>query len=203
MGTRITPYVTPEEEAKKNQVARMFDGIAHRYDFLNHFFSLGIDVLWRQACIRMLREESPSKLLDVATGTADFAIEAVRMGLDVNVTGVDISAGMLDVGREKIAARGWDDKIELIQGDSVALPFEEDTFDAYTVAFWCSEFRRLARRIEGHAPRVEARGFGPGIGIQQAQALSHQASVWPVLQVHHAHRGQMGQQRPLRLHVSA
>ena len=111
--------------------------------FLNHFFSLGIDVLWRKACIRMLREESPSKLLDVATGTADFAIEAVRMGLDVNVTGVDISAGMLDVGREKIAARGWDDKIELIQGDSVALPFEEDTFDAYTVAFGVRNFEDL------------------------------------------------------------
>ena len=101
MGTKITPYVSAEEEAKKNQVARMFDGIAHRYDFLNHFFSLGIDVLWRKACIRMLRKEQPQKLLDVATGTADFAIEAVRMGLDVHVTGVDISAGMLDVGREK------------------------------------------------------------------------------------------------------
>ncbi|MAB73539.1 MAG: bifunctional demethylmenaquinone methyltransferase/2-methoxy-6-polyprenyl-1,4-benzoquinol methylase UbiE [Flavobacteriales bacterium] len=143
MGTRITPYVTPEEEAKKNQVARMFDGIAHRYDFLNHFFSLGIDVLWRKACIRMLRKESPSKLLDVATGTADFAIEAVRMGLDVHVTGVDISAGMLDVGREKIAARGWNDKIELIQGDSVALPFEDDTFDAYIVAFGVRNFEDL------------------------------------------------------------
>lgn len=143
MGTRITPYVTPEEEAKKNQVARMFDGIAHRYDFLNHFFSLGIDVLWRKACIRMLREESPSKMLDVATGTADFAIEAVRMGLDVHVTGVDISAGMLDVGREKISARGWNDKIDLIQGDSVALPFEDDTFDAYTVAFGVRNFEDL------------------------------------------------------------
>ena len=105
MGTRITPYVTPEQEAKKNQVARMFDGIAHRYDFLNHFFSLGIDVLWRKRCVRLLRRERPKRMLDVATGTADFAIEAVRMGLDVHVTGVDISAGMLDVGRTKIAAR--------------------------------------------------------------------------------------------------
>ena len=143
MGTRITPYVTPEEEAKKNQVARMFDGIAHRYDFLNHFFSLGIDVLWRKACIRMLKKEAPSKLLDVATGTADFAIEAVRMGLDVHVTGVDISAGMLEVGREKIAARGWSERIELIQGDSVALPFEDDTFDGYTVAFGVRNFEDL------------------------------------------------------------
>ena len=143
MGTRITPYVTPEQEAKKNQVARMFDGIAHRYDFLNHFFSLGIDVLWRKACIRILRKEQPEKLLDVATGTADFAIEAVRMGLDVHVTGVDISAGMLDVGREKIAARGWNDRIELIQGDSVALPFDDGSFDAFTVAFGVRNFEDL------------------------------------------------------------
>lgn len=143
MGTRITPYVTPEQEAKKNQVARMFDGIAHRYDFLNHFFSLGIDVLWRKSCIRILRNEQPEKLLDVATGTADFAIEAVRMGLDVHVTGVDISVGMLDVGREKIAARGWNDRIELIQGDSVVLPFDDGSFDAFTVAFGVRNFEDL------------------------------------------------------------
>ena len=143
MGTRITPYVSPDEEAQKNQVARMFDGIAHRYDFLNHFFSLGIDVLWRKACIRMLKEEHPQTLLDVATGTADFAIEAVRMGLDVQVSGVDISAGMLEVGREKVTARGWNDRIELIQGDSVALPFDDHTFDAYTVAFGVRNFEDL------------------------------------------------------------
>ena len=143
MGTRITPYVSPDEEAKKNQVARMFDGIAHRYDFLNHFFSLGIDVLWRKACIRMLKKEHPQTLLDVATGTADFAIEAVRMGLDVHVSGVDISAGMLEVGREKVAARGWNDRIELIQGDSVALPFDDHTFDAYIVAFGVRNFENL------------------------------------------------------------
>ena len=143
MGTRITPYVSPDEEAKKNQVARMFDGIAHRYDFLNHFFSLGIDVLWRKACIRMLKKEHPQTLLDVATGTADFAIEAVRMGLDVHVSGVDISAGMLEVGREKVAARGWNDRIELIPGDSVSLPFDDHTFDAYTVAFGVRNFEDL------------------------------------------------------------
>ena len=143
MGTRITPYVSPDEEAKKNQVARMFDGIADRYDVLNHFFSLGIDVLWRKACIRMLKKEHPQTLLDVATGTADFAIEAVRMGLDVHVSGVDISAGMLEVGREKVATRGWNDRIELIQGDSVALPFDDHTFDAYTVAFGVRNFEDL------------------------------------------------------------
>lgn len=143
MGTRITPYVSPDQEAKKNQVARMFDGIAHRYDFLNHFFSLGIDVLWRKACIRILRKESPKRMLDVATGTADFAIEAVRMGLEVHVSGVDISAGMLEVGREKVAARGWKDRIDLIQGDSVALPFDDGHFDCFTVAFGVRNFEDL------------------------------------------------------------
>jgi demethylmenaquinone methyltransferase/2-methoxy-6-polyprenyl-1,4-benzoquinol methylase len=143
MGTKITPYVSPDQEAKKNQVARMFDGIAHRYDFLNHFFSLGIDVLWRKACIRILRKESPKRMLDVATGTADFAIEAVRMGLDVHVSGVDISAGMLEVGRRKVADRGWTDRIDLIQGDSVALPFDDGHFDCFTVAFGVRNFEDL------------------------------------------------------------
>ena len=143
MGTKITPYVSPDQEAKKNQVARMFDGIAHRYDFLNHFFSLGIDVLWRKACIRILRKESPKRMLDVATGTADFAIEAVRMGLDVHVFGVDISAGMLEVGRRKVADRGWTDRIDLIQGDSVALPFDDGHFDCFTVAFGVRNFEDL------------------------------------------------------------
>lgn len=143
MGTKITPYVSPDQEAKKNQVARMFDGIAHRYDFLNHFFSLGIDVLWRKACIRILRKESPKRMLDVATGTADFAIEAVRMGLDVHVSGVDISAGMLEVGRRKVADRGWTDRIDLIEGDSVALPFDDGHFDCFTVAFGVRNFEDL------------------------------------------------------------
>ena len=143
MGTRITPYVSTDQEAKASQVERMFDGIAHRYDFLNHFFSLGIDVIWRKRCVRILQQDNPSTILDVATGTADFAIEAVRMGLDVHVTGVDISAGMLEVGRTKVAARGWNDRIELVQGDSVSLPFSEGQFDAFTVAFGVRNFENL------------------------------------------------------------
>jgi len=160
MGTRITPYVSPDQEAKKNQVARMFDGIAHRYDFLNHFFSLGIDVLWRKACIRILRKESPQRMLDVATGTADFAIEAVRMGLDVHVSGVDISAGMLEVGREKVAARGWSDRIDLIQGDSVALPFENGHFDCFTVAFGVRNFEDLQGGLRDMLRVLKPGGLG-------------------------------------------
>lgn len=160
MGTRITPYVSTEQENKASQVERMFDGIAHRYDFLNHFFSLGIDVLWRKRCVRLLRQESPKRMLDVATGTADFAIEAVRMGLDVHVTGVDISAGMLDVGRTKIAARGWNDRIELIQGDSVALPFEADAFDAFTVAFGVRNFEDLQGGLKDMLRVLKPGGLG-------------------------------------------
>ena len=160
MGTRITPYFSPDQEAKKNQVARMFDGIAHRYDFLNHFFSLGIDVLWRKACIRILRKESPKRMLDVATGTADFAIEAVRMGLDVHVSGVDISAGMLEVGREKVAARGWNDRIDLIQGDSVALPFDDGHFDCFTVAFGVRNFEDLQGGLRDMLRVLKPGGLG-------------------------------------------
>ena len=160
MGTRITPYVSTEQENKASQVERMFDGIAHRYDFLNHFFSLGIDVLWRKRCVRLLRQERPKRMLDVATGTADFAIEAVRMGLDVHVTGVDISAGMLDVGRTKIAARGWNDRIELIQGDSVALPFEADAFDVFTVAFGVRNFEDLQGGLKDMLRVLKPGGLG-------------------------------------------
>lgn len=160
MGTRITPYVSTEQENKASQVERMFDGIAHRYDFLNHFFSLGIDVLWRKRCVRLLRQERPKRMLDVATGTADFAIEAVRMGLDVHVTGVDISAGMLEVGRTKIAARGWNDRIELIQGDSVALPFEADAFDAFTVAFGVRNFEDLQGGLKDMLRVLKPGGLG-------------------------------------------
>ena len=160
MGTRITPYVSTEQENKASQVERMFDGIAHRYDFLNHFFSLGIDVLWRKRCVRLLRQERPKRMLDVATGTADFAIEAVRMGLDVHVTGVDISAGMLEVGRTKITARGWNDRIELIQGDSVALPFEADAFDAFTVAFGVRNFEDLQGGLKDMLRVLKPGGLG-------------------------------------------
>ena len=99
MGTPIKPY--EDEAAKKAQVARMFDNIAHRYDFLNHFFSLGIDKLWRRKAIRMLLADDPHRSLDVATGTADFAIGTRYRDADIKVVGVDISAGMLDIGRQK------------------------------------------------------------------------------------------------------
>tara|TARA_B100000683_G_C12445252_1_gene537843 strand:+ start:452 stop:1192 length:741 start_codon:yes stop_codon:yes gene_type:complete len=147
MGTKVTPYTTPENESKKKQVERMFDNIAHKYDFLNHFFSMGIDVLWRKRCIRILTNENPKTILDMATGTADFAIEAIRMGLDAKVTGVDLSQGMLDVGQEKINSKGYQDRISLQQGDSEKLPFKDNSFDAYTVGFGVRNFENLGKGL--------------------------------------------------------
>jgi len=151
MGTKITPYTQPETESKNEQVARMFDNIAHSYDFLNHFFSLGIDVLWRKKAMRMLkahlgtqRTKDEVRLMDMATGTADFALEAMRSGINnLRVTGVDISPGMLAIGRKKVERKGWTDRVQLIEGDSAELPFEDGTFDAYTVAFGVRNFEKL------------------------------------------------------------
>ena len=147
MGTKVTPYTTPDNEPKKKQVQRMFDNIAHKYDFLNHFFSMGIDVLWRKKCIRILRKENPSTIIDMATGTGDFALEAIRMGLEANVTGVDLSQGMLDVGIEKIKSRSYQDKISMQQGDSENLPFDDNSFDAYTVGFGVRNFENLNKGL--------------------------------------------------------
>ncbi|MGB1031855.1 MAG: class I SAM-dependent methyltransferase, partial [Flavobacteriales bacterium] len=144
MGTKITPYEAPENRAKKEQVAEMFDNIAHSYDALNHVFSLGIDVLWRKKSIKMLKEISPKRLMDVATGTGDFAIEAHRMGLGAEeIVGVDISEGMLEIGRKKVAKKGYSETITLKYGDSENLPFEDNYFDAYTAAFGVRNFENL------------------------------------------------------------
>lgn len=142
----VKPYNADGE--KKEQVAEMFNNISHSYDFLNHFFSLGIDVLWRKKAIRILKKENPRQVLDVATGTGDFALEAFRMNLGADkITGVDISEGMLAVGRKKVAAKNLSDKIELMVGDSENLPFPEGSFDAYTVAFGVRNFQNLEKGL--------------------------------------------------------
>lgn len=127
----------------------MFDNISHSYDFLNHFFSLGIDVLWRKKAIRILKRENPQTVLDVATGTADFALEAMRMHVGAKkIIGVDISEGMLEVGRKKVAARGFSEVVQLRYGDSENLPFDDNSFDAYTVAFGVRNFQNLENGLK-------------------------------------------------------
>jgi demethylmenaquinone methyltransferase/2-methoxy-6-polyprenyl-1,4-benzoquinol methylase len=139
MSSSVRPY---GQESKKTEVARMFDRIAGRYDFLNHFLSLGIDHLWRRQAVNCLREDNPQQILDVATGTADLALAALRLQPQ-KIVGVDISRQMLAVGRQKIKRRGLDSRIELLEGDSEALPFVEGSFDAALCAYGVRNFEDL------------------------------------------------------------
>lgn len=142
----VVPY-KEEQASKKEQVAKMFDNISHKYDFLNHFLSLGIDKGWRKKAINILKPLQPKQMLDVATGTGDFAIEALKLN-PVKVTGIDISAGMLEMGQKKIVSRGLSDKIELLLGDSENLPFADHFFDAVTVAFGVRNFENLEKGLK-------------------------------------------------------
>jgi demethylmenaquinone methyltransferase/2-methoxy-6-polyprenyl-1,4-benzoquinol methylase len=144
MGTKVKPY--SETGSKKEQVQQMFDNIAHRYDFLNRFLSLGIDIGWRKKAIKILAKHQPKRILDVATGTADFALATLKINPD-EVIGVDISEGMLEVGRKKIVEKGIKN-IRLEYGDSENLQFEDNSFDAVIVAFGVRNFENLEKGLQ-------------------------------------------------------
>ncbi len=137
---KITPYNSTDD--KKDQVAEMFDNIAPKYDFLNHLLSMGIDITWRKKAIKIIGKKNPKAILDVATGTGDFAIEAKSLNPD-RIVGLDISGEMLNVGRVKIEKKGLTPLIEMIQADSEAMPFDDNTFDAITVGFGVRNFAHL------------------------------------------------------------
>jgi demethylmenaquinone methyltransferase/2-methoxy-6-polyprenyl-1,4-benzoquinol methylase len=141
----VVPY-KDKEGSKKEQVARMFDNISPKYDLLNRVLSLGIDITWRKKAIKLLRKDQPKLILDIATGTGDFAIEALALNPD-KVIGVDISEGMLDMGRKKMIKKGLSDKIELRSGDSEQLPFDDNMFDAIIVAFGVRNFENLEKGL--------------------------------------------------------
>jgi demethylmenaquinone methyltransferase/2-methoxy-6-polyprenyl-1,4-benzoquinol methylase len=147
MGWEMTvlPY-KEEQSGKKQQVAKMFDNISQRYDFLNHFLSLGIDKGWRKKAIKILQPLNPRILLDVATGTGDFAIQALDLNPE-KVIGIDISEGMLEMGRKKMQRLKVSDKVELYSGDSENIGFEENKFDAVTVAFGVRNFENLEKGL--------------------------------------------------------
>jgi demethylmenaquinone methyltransferase/2-methoxy-6-polyprenyl-1,4-benzoquinol methylase len=142
MSKTITPYQN-EQVAKKEQVADMFNNISKTYDFLNHFLSLGIDIIWRKKAINQLKADQPKLILDVATGTGDFAFEALKILKPEKIIGVDISRGMLDMADQKIFKRGLSDQFEVRMGDSEKLLFDADTFDAVTVAYGVRNFENL------------------------------------------------------------
>ena len=142
----VVPYRNSLQR-KKDQVAGMFDHIAYRYDFLNRFLSCGIDVVWRKKLLSELKEVHPRILLDVATGTGDVAILAASRLKPERIVGIDISQGMLDVGRKKITKLLLNKQIELIQGDSEAINSPDNTFDAVTVAFGVRNFEDIEKGL--------------------------------------------------------
>jgi len=142
----VVPYQHSQLD-KKEQVADMFNSIAYRYDFLNRFLSAGIDVWWRKKAIGQLKELAPKKVLDVATGTGDVAIMTYRMLQPQKITGIDISEGMLELGRKKIDKLGLSQAIELQKGDSEVIRFEDKSFDAITVAFGVRNFQNLEKGL--------------------------------------------------------
>jgi demethylmenaquinone methyltransferase / 2-methoxy-6-polyprenyl-1,4-benzoquinol methylase len=141
----VVPY-KEENSGKKEQVAKMFNNISHRYDFLNHFLSLGIDKIWRKTAIRLLKTLKPQYILDVATGTGDFAIQALALNPQ-KITGIDISDGMLAMGRKKIEKLKLSHKIELLAGDSENLKFPDGSFDAVTVGFGVRNFEDMEKGL--------------------------------------------------------
>lgn len=145
--TKVVKPIQDQEAGKKEQVSNMFDKIAPYYDFLNRFLSLRIDTIWRKQAINRLKASNPQEILDVATGTADMAIEMTKRLSPKKIVGLDISKEMLKVGDKKIAKKGLTDIISLQHGDSENLPFEDNSFDAITVAFGVRNFENLEKGL--------------------------------------------------------
>jgi demethylmenaquinone methyltransferase/2-methoxy-6-polyprenyl-1,4-benzoquinol methylase len=145
MSKNITPY-KDSELGKKEQVAQMFDTISGNYDGLNRVISFGIDIKWRKKVLKLVSDKNPKTVLDIATGTGDLAILMTNTSAK-KIIGLDISAGMLEVGRNKIKAKNLSDKIEMILADSENMPFEDNTFDAITVAFGVRNFENLEKGL--------------------------------------------------------
>ncbi len=145
MPKNITPY-KDSELGKKEQVAQMFDTISENYDGLNRVISFGIDVKWRKKVLKLVSDKNPKTVLDIATGTGDLALLMTKTSAE-KIIGLDISAGMLDVGRKKIEAKNLSSKIEMLLADSENMPFENDTFDAITVAFGVRNFETLEKGL--------------------------------------------------------
>ncbi len=145
MNQHVTPY--SDETTKKEQVATMFNNISGTYDFLNHFLSLGIDIIWRRKAIRELTAIKPRIILDVATGTGDFAFEAIDILKPEKVIGVDISDGMLDIAKKKILKRNLSSVFSVQLGDSERLNFSDNYFDAITVAFGVRNYENLEKGL--------------------------------------------------------
>ena len=141
MSENITPYKN-SSLSKKEQITKMFDNISEEYDGLNRVISFGIDIKWRKKVVKLVANQKPKSVLDIATGTGDLAINLTQTAAH-KIIGLDISEGMLDVGRKKINAKKLNNTIEMVVGDSENLPFDDNSFDAITVAFGVRNFEHL------------------------------------------------------------
>jgi len=144
--TKIKPY-KDSDLGKKEQVTKMFDTISGDYDGLNRVISFGIDVKWRKKVVKLVKETNPKTILDIATGTGDLAIALAQTDAE-KIIGLDISSGMLEIGKEKIKKKGLETKIDMVLGDSENMPFEDNTFDAITVAFGIRNFETLEKGLK-------------------------------------------------------
>jgi len=145
MSKKIKPY-KESELGKKEQVTQMFDTISGSYDGLNRVISFGIDIKWRNRVVEILKKKKPKNILDIATGTGDLAINLINTGAE-QIIGLDISSGMLEVGKKKVADKGLNSTIEMMVGDSESLPFKDQSFDAVTVAFGVRNFENLEKGL--------------------------------------------------------
>ncbi len=141
MSKKVIPY-KDSELGKKEQVTEMFDKVSSNYDFLNRVLTFGIDISWRKNVVALVKEGKAKKVLDIATGTGDLAIMMAKADIN-DVTGLDISPGMLNIGIQKVNDEGLKEKVDMVIGDSEQLPFKDDTFDAITVAFGVRNFENL------------------------------------------------------------
>lgn len=160
----------------------MFDRIAPRYDFMNRFLSAGIDTIWRRKAIRLFKKDSPPLLLDVATGTGDMALTASRILPFSNIVGIDISEGMLQMGRKKIEKRGLSSRIELHSGDGETINFDSQTFDGVMVAFGVRNFENLEKGL-----REILRVMKPGAQLVVLEFSKPQVPV--IKQLYHLYMG--------------
>lgn len=144
--SNVKPY-SDSDLSKKKQVEQMFDNISGNYDLLNRILSMGIDVSWRKKVVKSVQKAKPSTILDIATGTGDLAI-AMAKATDAKITGFDLSAGMLEVGRKKVSEQNLANRIEMIQGDAENMPFADHSFDVITVAFGVRNFENLSKGLD-------------------------------------------------------
>ena len=144
--TKVNPY-KDSDLGKKEQVTKMFDTISKDYDGLNRVISFGIDIKWRKKVVEIVKKQQPKTILDIATGTGDLAINLAETSAE-EIVGLDISPGMSEVGKEKVKAKQLDNRVKMIIGDSENMPFEDNTFDAITVAFGVRNFETLENGLK-------------------------------------------------------